>query len=328
MYNGLPPDAREKILTSKKLVDIETNDSGVVVKCDDGSTYRGSMVMGADGVHSTTRRLMRDIALKENPSRTWDPVNPYTATYQLLFGAFPLPSDSGLGYDIQARDKCIMYLSGPKRGWIFLYKRLPQPTSERTVYTDEDVETLAAEFAEFPLTQSVKVKDVWETRHGAGLTNLEEGIVKHWSLGRIVLVGDACHKFTTHVGLGLNNGIQDIVALCNILRGANPTTPEKSLNYSSLRKVFEAYETLRKSSSSSLHADLLNSGLETRMHAWANPAYYLISRWLMIPNFAEDLLMKFGILPQFRKGLVLDYVPGEEPMRGQLSWLHPMSTKA
>jgi 2-polyprenyl-6-methoxyphenol hydroxylase-like FAD-dependent oxidoreductase len=137
-------------------------------------------------------------------------------------------------------------------------------------------------------------------------------------------VGDACHKFTTHVGLGLNNGIQDVVMLCNSLRRAVLAAPSGDPDGPAIREVFEGYETVRKSSSSSLHADAMNSGLETRMHAWKIWPYYMLSRWLIVPKFVEDLMMAFVIIPQFRKGLVLDYVPTEEPMIGKLGWLHPM----
>ncbi|EWY79784.1 hypothetical protein FOYG_17074 [Fusarium oxysporum NRRL 32931] len=324
MYNGLPASAKEKVLTDKKVIDIETSTTGVRVTCTDGTVYKGSMVMGADGVHSKTRHLMRNLALKDNPSRAWDPEEPYVAAYQVLFGTFPTPSEPGLGYDIQTRDKAVMYLSGTKRSWFFLYKKLPKPTKERMDYTDRDIDKLSQEFAEFPLTPTVKVKDVWPGMLGAGLTNLQEGIVQHWSLGRIVLVGDACHKLTTHLGLGYNNGVQDVVVLCNSLRGAVLASRGGNPDASTLARVFKEYESVRKSPDCSLIADIAHSGMETRMHAWANFGYYLLSRFLIIPKFVENIMVGFVISPELRKGQVLDYVPGKEPMKGKLSWLHAM----
>ncbi|KAH8689350.1 FAD binding domain-containing protein [Talaromyces proteolyticus] len=324
MYNGLPPAVKEKILTDKKLVDIEMKPDGVKVTCADGSTFEGSIVIGADGVHSKTRQLMRTLALKENPTRAWDSEQPYIATYQLLYGAFPSPSTSGFGYDIQSENKAIMYFSSPDRGWFFLYKRLPKPKKERTAYTYEDVESVAQEFLEFPLTRTVKVKDVWPRMLGAGLTNLEEGIVQHWSLGRIVLVGDACHKMTTHLGLGFNNGVQDVVVLCNSLRKAINSAPNDSPSATILTQIFEEYKAVRMSSLCSLKGDVWKSGFETRMHAWHNTWYYIISRYLVLPSLVEDLFMRYVMAPEFRKGQVLDYVPKEEAMKGKISWLYPM----
>lgn len=89
MYNGLPATAKEKVLTDKKLTDITTTRDGITATCADGSIFRGSIVIGADGVYSKTRQIMHDLALKENPTRSWDSQHPYTLTYQLLYGSFP-----------------------------------------------------------------------------------------------------------------------------------------------------------------------------------------------------------------------------------------------
>ncbi|KAJ6037003.1 hypothetical protein N7540_001282 [Penicillium herquei] len=284
IYDGLTVTAKEKVLTSKGVQNIETNASGVKVTCSDGTSYLGSIVIGADGVHSKTRRVMREVALKEDPLRPWDPEKPFISTFRLLFGGFPAPSESGLGYDVQSQNKAIMYFSGPKLAWFFLYDKLPQPTRERVDYSEKEVEELGQEFAEFPLTQTVKVKDVWPKMIGKGMTDMQEGVVQHWSLGRIVLVGDACHKFTTHLGQGFNNGVQDVVVLCNGIQKAVKDSTGKNPDFSTVSKVFENYASLRKSSASSLFADLAHSGMETRMHTWSNPLYWLISRYLTLPR--------------------------------------------
>ena len=325
LYNGLPPTAKSKVFTNKKLVDIVPHEDSIDVICADGSTYHGSMVIGADGVHSKARQLMRAMALREDSSRSWDPEQPFTSSYQLLYGAFPALAPSGLGYDVQAPGKAIMYLGGPKRAWFFLYKKLPRPTTERMNYTEEDIELLAQEFADFPLTQTVKVKDVWPHMLGAGMTNLEEGIAQHWHLGQIVLVGDACHKMTTHLGHGFNNGVQDIVVLCNELQHAVKVAPDRKPDAQSLTRAFEAYEKTRKSRACSLVADVANAGLETRMHTWKNIFYYGLSRYLSIPRGVEGVMVNWLISPQLRKGRVLDYIPRQEVMRGKMSWVYPMS---
>ncbi|OAA52143.1 Monooxygenase, FAD-binding protein [Cordyceps fumosorosea ARSEF 2679] len=324
MYNGLPAAARAKILTNKKLCKIQQTEDGVTVACADGSLFVGDIVIGADGVHSKTRGLMRDLALAQDPSRPWDPEHPYTATYKLLFGSFPSPSPPGQGYDIQDKGKAIMYFSGPKRGWFFLYKKLPKPVRERTTYSDEDVAAMAQEFADFPLTREHKVKDVLPHMLGSGLTNLDEGLVKNWSFGRIVLAGDSCHKMTTHLGLGFNHGIQDVVVLCNNLVKALNETAGRSPDSSTLSLLFQDYAAHRMSSLSSLQGDIVKSGLETRMHAWENWGYRILSRYLSVPLLIEDLFMRFIMAPEFRKGCVLDYVPKEERMKGSISWIHPL----
>ncbi|KAJ5629713.1 hypothetical protein N7528_003370 [Penicillium herquei] len=325
IYDGLPATAKKKVLTSKSVQSIETSETGVKLSCNDGTSYLGSIVIGADGVHSKTRRTMREIALKEDPLRSWDPEQPFTSTFRLLFGGFPAPSESGQGYDVQSQNKAIMYFSGPKLAWFFLYEKLPQPTRERVDYSEEEVEELGREFAEFPLTRTVKVKDVWPKLIGKGMTDMQEGVLQHWSLGRLVLVGDACHKFTTHLGQGFNNGVQDIVVLCNGIQKAVKDSTGNNPDISALAKVFEDYASLRKSSASSLFADFVHSGMETRMHTWSNPFYWLISRYLTLPRWVDNLLFKRAIGSELLKGEVLEYVEKDEPMQGKIGWLHPMS---
>lgn len=65
LHDGLPAEAREKLIPSKKVVDVVTDPDGVTVTCADGSTYTGTVCIGADGAHSKVRGVMRNLALKE-----------------------------------------------------------------------------------------------------------------------------------------------------------------------------------------------------------------------------------------------------------------------
>ncbi|KAK5988340.1 FAD-dependent monooxygenase sdnN [Cladobotryum mycophilum] len=228
IYDGLPHDAKAKVLTGKKVVDIIHDKDGIMVSCSDGTGYQGSMVLGADGLQSRMRRLMRKMALEADPKAKWDPEQPYTASYRALWCRFPRPSDAGEAFETQKKGSALVYFTGREHAWILLFEKLPRPTKEPVIYTDEDVAAFADRYSHFPINETLKVKDAFATRLVAGMANLEEGVLKHWSWGRVVLAGDACHKFTPNSGLGFNNGIQDIVVLCNLLRNslaAAPTDP-------------------------------------------------------------------------------------------------------
>lgn len=157
------------------------------------------------------------------------------------------------------------------------------------------------------------------------MANLEEGILKHWSAGRIVLVGDACHKFTPNAGLGLNNGIQDVVVLVNELhrarQAAGPATPP---GRAELTTAFTRYQEARKEF---VEQDYTMSAMTTRMHAWPNTLYWLFDQYIMpyIP-YANKLLLTKVVTPKSSRSYCLDFVEGEEPFQGKLPWLHPMKS--
>lgn len=88
MYERLGSD-QAKVLTGRDIVDIISSNSGVTVKCADGTIYEGSIVVGADGVHSTVRSIMRRMALEEDSTRSWDAENPSLTTYKCLWFSTP-----------------------------------------------------------------------------------------------------------------------------------------------------------------------------------------------------------------------------------------------
>jgi 2-polyprenyl-6-methoxyphenol hydroxylase-like FAD-dependent oxidoreductase len=57
LYEGLRED-KPKISLDKKVIDIKLVTSGVVVKCADGTRYKGDIFIGADGIRCTVRQKM------------------------------------------------------------------------------------------------------------------------------------------------------------------------------------------------------------------------------------------------------------------------------
>lgn len=337
LYDTLPTDAKARYHTGKKLAEIKSTDDGVVVTCADGSSYTGSFVIGADGVHSAVRRQMRRLAIAEDPSREaeggWDPEAPYKAHYRCMWSSFPRPTAAGQSYETQGTDRSVMYITGKERGWIFCYEKLDKPTNERVTFSQEDVEAYGARFADWPVTETLKVKDVFPERYSAGAAVLEEGICQHWSWGgRVVLVGDAAHKFTPNAGLGFNNGVQDVVALVNGLRkmvdgkdlepGSEHASDRVSPGFDELEAFFQAYRDERREL---LETDLEQSAKLTRLHAWASTKDWIMARYILSWGFIQRLMMTYIVSPVIQKAGVLDFVSTGEPFEpGTFKWLHPL----
>jgi len=62
---------KTKVLTKKRLAKVELLDDGVVVKTSDNSTYKGDILVGSDGIHSSVRGEMWRIANEMSPG--WIP---------------------------------------------------------------------------------------------------------------------------------------------------------------------------------------------------------------------------------------------------------------
>lgn len=62
---------KSKVLTGKRVQNVELKEDGVLVKTDDGSLYTGDILVGADGIHSLVRSEMWRLADKMLPG--WIP---------------------------------------------------------------------------------------------------------------------------------------------------------------------------------------------------------------------------------------------------------------
>lgn len=323
LYEGLPDKARNKILTGKEVTEIASDPDGVVVSCADGSSYAGSMVLGADGVRSKTRSLMHGLAIQAGASGTWNEPYPYTASYRIMWFCFPPPSEPGEAFETQHKDHAVVYFTSRDRGFVLLTEKLPCTTKEHAVYQAEDVAAFAERFAEFPVSENLQVKHVFATHQAAGMCNIEEGIAKHWSWGRIVLVGDACHKMTPNSGLGFNNGIQDVVALCNRLRRTLHTSLDHKADSAVLEDVFRRYQ---KERCKALRPHAFVSSNLVRANTWTSAPYYILARYIMASKHLEYWLLKYIVSRFIRNGLVLDYVKVDEPFHASTRWKHSLKS--
>lgn len=324
IYEGLPPAAKDKILTRKQVTHIVENEDSATVTCADGSTFVGSVVIGADGVYSQTREQLRQAMLRQDPQADCDEEQPYESAYRMLWCAFPRPalSPPGDACETQDKDRSLGYLAGKKRGFIFLYEKLEKPTRERVVYSEKDIERFAASFFDYPISETLLFKDVFQ--HKAGMANLGEGVVKNFSNNRIVLVGDACHRFTPNAALGLNNGIQDIVAVCNGIHAEFKNSEGRTPSRAALKTAFDFYHGQRLAP---VKKDLRASALLTRLQAWENTWFYISARFLLVFDWFQRFTLRYVAVPNMRLAPVLNYVSADEPYVGTIAWAHPIKPK-
>lgn len=322
LYEALPKCARENIFVSSKVTGITSGASDVVVVCADGTKHCGSIVLGADGTHSKIRQLMREHVLDAEPGADWDDLEPFEAAYRATWFKFRRPSARGQAFETQHKDRGLVYFTGRHLGYVLMFEKLSRLHEWKRTYDEGDIDAAATRFADFPVTETLKVKEVFSDRLAAGMINLDEGTVKHWHWGRCVPAGDACHKLTPNSGLGFNNGVQDIVTLCNTLQKTVTTATDRDPDFNTITRAFQQYEVDRLSTIK--RHNFVSTHL-VRINSWANWPYFLVAKYVMASKRLEYVGLRYLVSHFIKDGLVLDYVSVDEPFQAAVTWTH--STK-
>jgi 2-polyprenyl-6-methoxyphenol hydroxylase-like FAD-dependent oxidoreductase len=186
-------------------------DDGAGVQCafSDGSEDRFDIVIGADGLHSKTRALLFPAA----------PQSAFTGQAVWRYN-FPRPEELDAMQVFNGRTGAgLVPLSAEQ---MYLYATTPEPDNPRY-----EREGLAARMRAKLAGTAPQITSL------AALINDDEGVVYRplewlllegpWHRGRIVLLGDAVHATTPHLGQGAGMAIEDSVVLAEeIARHAAP----------------------------------------------------------------------------------------------------------
>ncbi|KAG0253329.1 hypothetical protein BG011_006414 [Mortierella polycephala] len=279
----IPP---HKLTTGKRVIDISETPSEVTVTCIDETVYTGHLVIGADGAYSATRQIMYQ-RLKDHGVLPESDKKPLHFDKQCVVGItcpldpnkYPVLQDEScevkvlLGKD-QHTSMWILPLQGNRMAWCVGGPDphlIPQDESDnssqgsngsrsgRDWYPETAVE-ICEDVRNFKCPYGGTVMDLIDATP-KGLVSkvlLEEKMYRTWYNGRVVLVGDACHKIVPFFGQGASQAILDCACLVNMLVEftAPPTT-------SDLATLFQTYvdtrsETAKVASDSSREfADLI-----------------------------------------------------------------------
>jgi 2-polyprenyl-6-methoxyphenol hydroxylase-like FAD-dependent oxidoreductase len=355
MFESLPVETQANLHPNKKVVNIEATDAGVTVRCTDGSSYEGTMVIGADGAHSLVRDQMLSLAQKHPeldasfnddgtasaPLDGPDASQPFCTTYRCLWIGFPTAAAHGLvpgcSFETHGPGATTQVFSSQESTVIGLYERLPAPTrTPQRRYDAADHAAIVARWADLLVVGpdaaagrgAMTLQQAYEARLQSGCVNLEEGVVKRWGwAGRVVLVGDAAHKFTPSTGAGCNNGMVDVVVLMNqlhaLLHKDSTTTTKNGGELPSrddLAAVFSSYQDARFGP---VTAGCEGAGRATATATWETYMMQFLDTWV----FPAEMLQRYfmGKAAAFiAKTPVLTYVAAEERLHGKVEWEQPM----
>ncbi|KAL4810830.1 FAD/NAD(P)-binding domain-containing protein [Aspergillus unguis] len=196
LYKSYPD--KENILLGKTVVQAQQDHHSASVTTSDGSVYKGTLVVGADGVHSGVRSEMYRLIHASKQIQTAEK-NPLTAEYSCVFGiSSPIPGlQPGEHGNVFGDGVTVLTFHGKTAVYWFVCSKMDR----KYIYPDiprfsaKDAEELCAgKYAGMRLADEVTVRDLWKSRKAGGMVAMEEGLFEKWSCGRVVLMGDAVRK--------------------------------------------------------------------------------------------------------------------------------------
>ncbi|KAL8671459.1 MAG: hypothetical protein Q9168_004047 [Polycauliona sp. 1 TL-2023] len=324
LWQNLPD--KSKVVFNKKVADIVETEHGVEVFLGDGTSEKGDMVVGADGVHSTVREKMWERANRLEPGIIdVKEKKAITTQWKCLLGYGPGEPQMRNEISVVYSNKRRSFLLGtqPKQCFYFVFQRVkerPWTRDNRPHYSQEDAEKMAAEVADLPVSETMVFGELWRKRWRGAVVDIEEGVLSRWHYRRTVLVGDAAHKVTPNIALGGNSGMESVVVLTNVLRRillASGSSSSSSCK-PSLEALTEGFQAYQDQHLPRMRHIMEFSRLVTRTQAWDSWGLKMLSIWVVpyLPQrkMANDLGEIIRTAPK------LDFVPLGDWDDGLLEW--------
>ncbi|ORY51049.1 FAD/NAD(P)-binding domain-containing protein [Rhizoclosmatium globosum] len=262
-----------KVFGGKKLKTLTQTENDVTVEFEDGTKVTADFVVGADGIHSATRRSVFPEAAKPE---VWA-----TGFVGVVGLGRPLPDGKLLDFEYNGA-----VYSDPLNSRLVFACRCSQTDGEimvcnldpRKPLTDadewrpySDLPKEAAKLAELVESWGASPTIVECIRRCVRITpaNLYDlPNIPKFSKGRVVLVGDAAHGTTPFYGQGLNQALEDAGVLADLMGHFNE-------DYA---KAFEVYNKIRVPRA---HASVALSRKTARRMKASSPIDLKIGRFMM-----------------------------------------------
>jgi 2-polyprenyl-6-methoxyphenol hydroxylase-like FAD-dependent oxidoreductase len=207
------------IAYGRRLAAIEEDAAGITARFTDGTTARGDLLVGADGIHSQTRRLILPDAPSPAftglvgiggfvPHALW-PARAPEHTMTLCFG----PPGAVLGYGLAGRSEpdTLMW-------WSTIERDRPLDAESRAALTPAAVRRHVLDAGDGWFEPVPDILDA-AAEIVAPIDIFDMPSLPRWWHGRAVLVGDAAHAVTPHSGQGVSLALEDAICLAKRLRG-------------------------------------------------------------------------------------------------------------
>jgi len=195
----------ESVALGQRCVGIEQDADGVTARFADGSSARGELLLGCDGIHSSVRaQLVGDGA----------PVYAGYTAYRGVTHFDPALVQAGEYWGRGARFG-IAPLSGGRVYW-FATRNAPANTHESPAATQARLLALFRDWYA-PIPDIIAATDPTTILHN---DIADRPPLARWRVGRATLLGDAAHPMTPNLGQGACQALEDAVVLASCLDSA------------------------------------------------------------------------------------------------------------
>jgi salicylate hydroxylase len=170
-----------------------------------------SFVIGADGVHSTTRSLLNPQQSKNRRSDyfAWRSIVPNKINHHRGVRLTIAPNKHIVSYPVRGSDQLnLVLIQESENDEIFEWSRKEKP---------ENIKNL---FSEFGGDLGDALKSV-ETVHKWGLSS--QDIPSNWAIDNIFLIGDALHPMLPFLAQGANSALEDAFILAKLITFHEPS---------------------------------------------------------------------------------------------------------
>jgi 2-polyprenyl-6-methoxyphenol hydroxylase-like FAD-dependent oxidoreductase len=173
--------------------------SDVTVQFKDGSSDTGSLLIGADGIHSAIRRCLHP---NEHPARA----SRFCALRGVAYGVSDYLGDfSGVGYLDEGIEAATIRASVDAVYWYMSLRvrDVPEPTPQAILKEwQPEFEPAFQAIVSATKPDDMRFDRLWE-----------RDPLYEWGRPRITLLGDAAHPLLPHTGQGAAQALEDAVAL-------------------------------------------------------------------------------------------------------------------
>lgn len=211
------------VVHGKRLVDADTTGHGVRARFADGDEAEGDILVGADGIHSPTRRLIDPQA----------PAPRYTGQHVVYGYADGNPADGAPdAYHMVFGKRAFFGFTAPGDGRTWWFIRIigePRPGETAAQWRN-----LALDAVRDDTTPAASIIEA-TTHDVVGADSYDIPATPKWFSDRMVLTGDAAHAASPAAAQGASMALEDAVALASALHD-HPSPPTAFAAYATRRR--------------------------------------------------------------------------------------------